>query len=110
MEISYKTNKLEKQLTRPRDLVKAYGQLAKKINQRLGELKAAESMAIMRHIPAARCHELVGSKKGELAVNISPNHRMIFEPDHSPLPRKKDGGLNWESITKIQINRIEDYH
>ena len=110
MEIKYKTNKLEKQLTNPRDLAKTFGMLAKKINQRLSELKAAESLAIMRFIPAARCHELVGTQKGELAVDVSQNYRMIFEPYHDPLPKKEDGGLHWESITKIQINQIEDYH
>lgn len=110
MEISYKTNKLEKQLTSPRELAKTFGQLARKINQRISELKAAETLAIMRFIPAARCHELSGSHKGELAVDVSPNYRMIFEPNHDPLPKKEDGGLYWESITKIQINQIEDYH
>lgn len=110
MEISYKTKKLEKQLTNPRDLAKTFGQLARKINQRLGELKAAETLAIMGLIPGARCHELSGSNKGELAVDVSPNYRMIFEPNHNPLPKKEDGGLHWESITKIQINQIEDYH
>ncbi len=110
MEIRYKTNKLEKQLTNPRDLAKTFGMLAKKINQRLSELKAAESLAIMRFIPAARCHELAGAQKGELAVDVSKNYRMIFEPYHDPLPKKEDGGLHWESITMIQINQIEDYH
>lgn len=110
MEISYKTKKLEKQLTNRRDLAKTFGQLAQKINQRLGELKAAETLSIMRFIPAARCHALSGGQKGELAVDVSPNYRMIFEPNHDPLPKKEDGGLNWESITKIQINQIEDYH
>ncbi|NDV42060.1 type II toxin-antitoxin system RelE/ParE family toxin [Flagellimonas sediminis] len=110
MEISYKTNKLEKQLTNSRELAKTFGQLARKINQRLGELKSAETLAIMRLIPAARCHELSGSNKGELAVDVSPNYRMIFQPNHDPLPKKEDGGLHWESITRIQINLIEDYH
>lgn len=110
MEISYRTNKLKKQLTNARELTKSFGQLAKKINQRISELKAAESLATMRFIPAARCHELSGTRKGELAVNISPNYRMIFEPNHNPFPKKEDGGLQWESITKIQINQIEDYH
>jgi len=35
---------------------------------------------------------------------------MIFEPNHDPTPKKEDGGLNWEEVTKIQINEIEDYH
>lgn len=110
MEITYKYRKLEKQLTEPKELVKSFGQLAVKIKMRLKNLTDADNLAIMRTIPAARCHELTGDRKGELAVNVSGNYRLIFEPLHDPIPKKDDGGLNWEEVTKIQINEIEDYH
>ena len=73
-------------------------------------LKDADNLGIMRTIPAARCHKLTGDRKGELAVDISGNYRMIFEPGHNPIPKKEDGGLNWEEVTKIQLNEIIDYH
>ena len=110
MEINYKNRKLEKQLTDPREMAKSFGQLARKVNQRLEDLKAADTLAVMRTIPAARCHELTGDRKGELAVDVSGNYRMIFEPNHNPTPKKEDGGLNWEEVTKILINEIGDYH
>jgi proteic killer suppression protein len=111
VEISYKNRKLEKQLTDPREMAKSFGQLARKVNQRLKDLTDSDNLAIMRTIPAARCHELTGNRKGELAVDVSGNYRMIFEPLHDQIPKKKDdGGLNWEEVTKIQINEIEDYH
>jgi len=110
VEISYKNRKLEKQLTDPKEMVKSFGKLAVKIKMRLKNLKDADNLAIMRTIPAARCHELSGKRKGELAVDVSGNYRMIFEPLHDPIPKKDDGGLNWEEVTKIQINEIEDYH
>lgn len=110
MDVSYKSRKLEKQLTDPREMVKSFGQLARKVNQRLKELTDADNLAIIRTIQAARCHELTGDRKGELAVVVSGNYRMVFEPNHQPIPNKDDGGLNWEEVTKIQINEIEDYH
>lgn len=110
MEISYKNRKLEKQLTDPREMAKSFGQLARKVNQRLRDLTDADNLAVMRTIPAARCHELTGDRKGELAVDISGNYRMIFEPNHNPIPKKDHRVLNWEDVTKIQINEIEDYH
>lgn len=110
MEISYKNRKLEKQLTDPKEMFKSFGQLARKVNQRLKDLADVDNLAVMRNIPAARCHELTGNRKGELAVDVSGNYRMIFEPNHDPLPMKDDGGLNWEEVTKIRINEIEDYH
>lgn len=110
MEISYKNRRLEKQLTDPREMAKSFGPLARKVNQRIKDLTDVDNLAIMRTIPAARCHELTGDRKGELAVDVSGNYRMIFEPYHDPIPKKADGGLNWEDVTKIQINEIEDYH
>ncbi|VAW19809.1 hypothetical protein MNBD_BACTEROID01-1159 [hydrothermal vent metagenome] len=110
MEISYKTRKLEKQLTDPKELARTFGQLARKVNQRVKELTDADTLAIMRTIVAARCHELTGDHKRELAVDVSGNYRLIFEPNHNITPKKDDGGLNWDEVTKIQINEIEDYH
>ena len=110
MEISYKDKKVEKQLTNPKEMQKSFGSLARKVNQRLKELNDAENLAVMRTIPAAHCHELTGNRKGELAVNVSVNYRLVFEPNHQPPPQKEDGGLDWELVTKIKINEITDYH
>ncbi|MFY8066202.1 MAG: killer suppression protein HigA, partial [Flavobacterium sp.] len=80
MEISYKSRKLEKQLTDPNEMIKSFGQLARKVNQRLKNLTDADNLAIMRTIPAARCHELTGGRKGELALRtITPKRRWWFE-------------------------------
>jgi len=92
MEISYKRNKLEKQLTDPKTLSKTFGIMAKKVNQRMKDLSSAETLADMRQIPAARCHELKGDKKGWLAVDVSGNYRLVFEPDYNPPPKNEDGG------------------
>ncbi len=110
MELRYKTRKLERNLTIPKELIKNFGQLARKVNQRIKELMDADNLAVMRTLPAARCHELTGDHKGKLAVDISRNYRLIFEPNHDPVPQKDDGGLNWNEVTKIQINEIIDYH
>lgn len=110
MEITYSSNKLKKQLTDAKEMSKAFGQLARKINQRHSELKSADTLAIMRLFPAARCHELTANLTSCLAVDVSGNYRLIFRPNHDPLPLKEDGGLNWEEVTAITIEEIEDYH
>ncbi len=48
MEISYKSRKLEKQLTDPKEMSKSFGQWAVKIKMRLKNLKDADNLAIMR--------------------------------------------------------------
>jgi proteic killer suppression protein len=86
VEISYKSRKLEKQLTDPNEMVKSFGRLVRRVNQRLKDLTDADNLAIMRTIPSARCHELTGNRKGDLALDVSGNYRMIFEPLHDPIP------------------------
>ena len=35
---------------------------------------------------------------------------MILEPDHDPIPRKDDGGMDCDQITAIKILELTDYH
>ncbi|MBA2678519.1 MAG: ImmA/IrrE family metallo-endopeptidase [Ktedonobacteraceae bacterium] len=60
-------------------------------------------MEDIRGFPNARCHELVGDRKGTLAVDLGHPYRLIFEPNHIPIPRKVDGGLDWTIVTAIRI-------
>lgn len=110
MKINFKSNKLKKQLTVAKEMQKTFGQMAKKVNQRMKELKAADNLAVMRTITAAKCHELHQDRKGQLAVIVSGNYRLIFKPDHDPVPSKDDGGMDWIAITIIEVIEIEDYH
>lgn len=111
MKINYQPKKLEKTTVDYRAISKNYGNMAKKVNQRLEEMKAASTLEVLGKIPAARCHELKGNLSGCLAVDISGNHRIIFKPDHEPPPEKDDGGLDWSQVTAITIVDIGNvYH
>jgi proteic killer suppression protein len=110
VKITYKTNKLEKQLTVAREMHKAFGTMAKKVNQRIREITASANLEVLKTIPAARCHELKGDKKGQFAVDISGNYRIIFEPDQNPIPLKHDNSIDCIKITDIKILGTEDYH
>jgi proteic killer suppression protein len=82
----------------------------KKIRQRLDDLGAAGALDVMRTLPAARCEELKGDRKGQLSVRLHGGFRLIFTPQHDPWPRKPDGGLDWTATTAIRVLTIEDYH
>lgn len=84
---------------------------AQLIHERLDELADAENLEVMRYFPQAYCHELKGSRKGQLAVKLDQGYRLIFEPANEPIPRKEDGGLDWSQITAIRVIKLsEDYH
>ncbi|MBK8701330.1 MAG: killer suppression protein HigA [Saprospiraceae bacterium] len=111
MKLEYKNRKLGKSVTTLTAIQAHYGTRAKLVNQRKNELEAAPTLETLKNIPAANCHELKGKLKGKLAVDISGNHRIIFEPNHDPIPTKENGGLDWKQVTDILILSIgEDYH
>lgn len=110
MQIRFSSKSLEKKLTNPDKMVKAFGTMAKKVNQRMEELKAAVNLEDMGKLPAANCHLLGSNLKGCYAVDISVNFRIIFKPDHDPIPLKVDGGMDRILITDIEVLDVEDYH
>ena len=63
----------------------------------------------MRNLPG-RCHELRGDRVGTLALDLDGSIRLIIEPDHEPIPKKDDGGLDWNQVTQVRVTSIEDYH
>lgn len=78
--------------------------------QRLDEMRAADMLELLRSLPAARCHELAGNRKGQLSVDLEHPYRLIFEPAHNPVPQKADGGLDWTRVTAVMILEITDTH
>lgn len=111
MTISFRNSKLRKLANSDKEAVKKLGpQGAKKLRTRLDELDAVTKLEEMRSLPAARCHELKGDLMGSIAVDLHGGWRIVFEPDHDPVPTKADGGLDWQGIDAILITNITDYH
>lgn len=114
MNISFKNNKLAKSFNEGPQLVKIHGSLrAKKIRIRMTELRAANSLKDLwppKSLPG-RCHELTeGKRSGQLSVDLDYPYRLIFAPDHDPVPKLDDGGLDWSQVTAITILGVEDTH
>ena len=110
MKITFQTGKMEKACSRQETMRKTYGNLASRLKQRLTELVAAETLADISHLPPARCHELTGERSGQFAVKLDANYRLIFRPDHAPIPSREDGGIDLARVTEICILEIVDYH
>lgn len=82
---------------------------AKKIRQRLDDLRAATVLKDMKSLPG-RCHELVGDHKGQLSLDVDHPHRLLFVPFDNPPSLKPDGGIDWTQVHVIKILGIEDTH
>lgn len=113
MDIDFKTKKLGKDLIKKENMEKIYGsEMARKIQQRLLQLQAARSLADLGppYQGPARCHELKGDRAGQLSVDLKHPYRLLFAPDHNPLPQRPEGGLDWSQVTCITILGVEDTH
>lgn len=110
MELSYKTNKLEKSLTTDKGLAKAYGTLAKKIKQRRIQLESAENLEVISKLPVLRLHQHIGKGKGTWSIDIQENWRILFEINQDPIPTLEDGGVDLKAITIICVTSVEDPH
>ncbi len=111
MEVSFSSWKMQKICNSPKEMQAKYGpRMARILQQRLSELTAADTLDDVRQLPAARCHELSGARKGQLAVDLVHPKRLIFRADHDPVPAKPDGGLDWTKVTRVLVIEVVDYH
>lgn len=111
MDIAFRTSKIARTLNSVRLLQRVYGpRMAKVIMIRLATLKAAKTLEQVPTTPPDRRHQLRGDRDEQYAVNLVYPYRLIFEPDHDPIPRKEDGGIDAKKVSAITIIEVIDYH
>jgi plasmid maintenance system killer protein len=109
VEISFDDADLAETLGNGRELQKRHGVVrAKKIQQRLKALAAAETLAVMRSAPG-RCHELHGDRSGQLSLDLDHPYRLLIRPVGNPGPGP-GGGLDWSAVRAVVVIGIEDTH
>ncbi len=111
MDIMFSSNKLRRQLSESKVIDKAYGRdRAKRVRMVMNTLRAAPNLGVFAppYSKPYRCHELKGNRKGQFALDLGHPFRLTLCPmDGNDL---EDGKLNWQTITVIQIKKVEDYH
>jgi len=110
MKITFGDKRIEKLVNDIKSLQKSYGSIgAKIIRRRLDDLQAAYTLEDIRYLPG-KYHELKENRKGQLATHLEEPNRLIFMPDHNPIPLTESGSLNWKAINCIKIIEITNYH
>ncbi len=84
--------------------------MAKTLKNRLAVLRSARTLELVPNSPPDRRHQLQGKRDEEYAVDLIHPYRLVFKPDHEPLPRKHDGGIDTKQVTSITIIEVIDYH
>jgi len=84
--------------------------MARKLQQRLMELKAAICLGDILRVPPTRCHQLSGNREGQVSVDLEHPYRLLFISANDPIPVMENGGLDWASVSEIEIIEIADTH
>jgi len=50
-----------------------------------------------------------GNRAGQLSVDLDHPYRLLFTVAE-PIPRRDDGGLDWERTTQIVVIGVENTH
>ena len=77
---------------------------------RMAVLNNARTLSLVPTTPPERRHMLRGERMGQYAVDLVHPHRLVFVPDHDPIPRREDGGVNLDEVTAVTIIEVVDYH
>jgi proteic killer suppression protein len=111
MIIYFRTKRIQKLCSNSKEAHKKLGaKMANKLQQRMMELNAADTLQDISYLPPPRCHELAGDNRGLLSVDLEHPYRLLFIPATEPRPVKNDGGLDWAKVTEIEIIDITDTH
>lgn len=110
MEISY-SNRVERSFRTEPALRRTYGdRMAQSIIARLLVLGDCATLSDVPTAPPERRHLLVGNRGGQYAVDVGGQYRLIFVPDHDPIPLREDGGIDTDRVTAVIILDVLDYH
>ena len=111
MLIGFANSKLQRICSSAKEIHRKWGpQIGMKIQARLQQLEALDSLADVRQLPGLRCHELKAEREGSLSIDLVHPHRLVFRPADQPRPIKADGGLDWTGVKAITIEEVVDYH
>ena len=98
MKVEFRNKTMQKICEDASTAERKYGlKMAVKIQQRIDEIKAADSVEMMLKHRIGRCHQLHGDRNNQFAVDLVHPQRLIFEKKGS-------------EIQIVRIIEITDYH
>ena len=111
MDIIFKTTKLQKACNDFRELQKVHGkQRAGLIRRRLDELRAANTLAEISHLPPPRMHQLKGERQGQISLDLDHPYRLLITVANTPIPKKDNGSINLSKVTAVMVLEVKDTH
>lgn len=111
MQLGYATRKLERLCTSSKELAKTFGA---EVGRAVGvTIFALENFTSLETVPTDRPfrrHLLEGRRKGQWSVAVKNGVCICLAPDHDPVPKRDDGGVDLQSVTRVTVTYVGDYH
>jgi proteic killer suppression protein len=113
MQIRFANSNLARTCNSSRNAIRKLGPgSGKRLMQRLEDMASAENLAVLARLPG-RAHPLTrgrASEEGQWSVDLEHPLRLVFVPDHDPVPIRSDGAIDATQITDICIVEVRDTH
>jgi proteic killer suppression protein len=110
MDITFGDKDLKKYANNDRLAVRKLGpKRAQVFKQRLDDLRAADTLEDVRHLPG-RYHELTENRKGQWSCDLDHPYRLILTPHEDPIPSNAAGQYIWFEIKGVEVIAIVNYH
>lgn len=111
MHIEFKSNKLRERCEKFSEAEKSWGLVvARKLFQRLAEIKAATTLKDLNHLPPTKCHPLKGNRKGQYSVALDGTRCLIFEPLCDDKTYNINSVLDLSMVSRVNIIEVVNYH
>ena len=109
MEVQFSSEKLKKVLSDEKLITKYYGkQCGNLIMRRLSDLRNAANLGELRFLPG-KWHSLSGPREGQWSAHLVEPHRLVMQAIGRQ-PSTEDENVDFESITKVKVIEVVNYH
>ena len=82
---------------------------AGKLQQRLDDIRAAESMAVLQTLPG-HSHPLSTNRAGEWACHLEEPYRLVFPPLEAPAGVSPAADRARDRVTAVSLIEVVNYH
>ena len=111
MEITFRTHRLLRIFDSDRNLRRQFGAaMTRTIVMRMNLLRESATLSEIPTTSPERRHILAGQRRGQYAVDLLHPYRLVFVPNHFPVPTLGEGGVDLDRVTAIEIIEVIDYH
>ena len=86
-----------------------YGyRVARQLRARLTDLRSADTISDLP--PVGRPREIHGNPHNKYAIDLDDGYRLVLRANHSEVPLKKSGRVDWAIVSRVMIVGIEVSH